>query len=95
VGGRLRANWNVSLVAPDASTTEAVDKSGAPTIENGITVIGRADGEQDIWITNNLPYALAVEYGHSAVQAPAGMVRVSIADFQDFLDKAAAEVSRA
>lgn len=93
VGGRLRANWNVSLVTPDTSTTDAIDKSGQAAIARGASVAGEADGIKDIFIMNSLPYALPIEYGHSGVQAPAGMVRVSVAEFQAFVDKAAASLA--
>jgi hypothetical protein len=93
VGGRLRANWNVSLVTPDTTTTDAIDKSGAGTIERGASVASTADGVKDIFIMNSQPYAIPIEYGHSAVQAPAGMVRVSVAEFQVFVDKAAASLA--
>lgn len=93
VGGRLRANWNVSLVTPDTSTTDAIDKSGAQTIARGSANAGAADGVKDIFIMNSLPYAIPIEYGHSEVQAPAGMVRVSVAEFQAFVDKAAASLT--
>lgn len=93
VGGRLRANWNVSLVTPDTGTTDAIDKSGAQTIDRGSVTIGEADGVKDIWMMNSLPYAIPIEYGHSGVQAPAGMVRVSVAEFQAFVDKAAASLA--
>lgn len=43
VGGRLRANWIVSLNAPNPATTAAIDKSGAPTIEKGIAVVSRRE----------------------------------------------------
>ncbi|WP_256203847.1 MULTISPECIES: hypothetical protein [unclassified Pseudomonas] len=36
---------------------------------------------------NNLPYAIPLEYGHST-QAPAGMVRVTLANFQHIVDEA-------
>ena len=93
VGGRLRANWNVSLVTPDTSTTDAIDKDGGATIDRGRVAIGEADGVKDIFIMNSLPYAIPIEYGHSGVQAPAGMVRVSVAEFQAFVDQAAASVT--
>lgn len=34
----------------------------------------------EIWISNNLPYIVELEKGHSKQQAPAGMVAVSIAE---------------
>jgi hypothetical protein len=91
VGGRFRANWNVSLVSPDTGTTEGVDANGAATVDRGVSVLAHADGTQDIYITNNLPYAVSLEYGHSGVQAPQGMVRVSLAEFSQYIDKAIAE----
>jgi len=93
VGGRLRANWNVSLVAPDTSTTDAIDKDGSATVNRGSAEIGQADGVKDIFIMNSQPYALPIEYGHSGVRAPAGMVRVSVAEFQTFVDQAAASLA--
>lgn len=42
----------------------------------------------DIWVRNQLPYAERIEYGYSR-QAPAGMVRISIKQYQHFLNKAA------
>lgn len=93
VGGRLRANWNVSLVAPDTTTTDAIDKDGGATVNRGSAEIGQADGIKDIWMMNSLPYAIPIEYGHSGVQAPAGMVRVSVAEFQAFVDQAAASLA--
>lgn len=93
VGGRLRANWNVSLVTPDESTTDATDKTGSGAIARGNEAIGQADGIKDIWMVNALPYAIPVEYGHSDQQAPAGMVRVSVAEFQQYANAAAASVA--
>jgi hypothetical protein len=94
VGGRLRANWTVSIGVPDTTTTDAIDQSGEGTINAGRAVIDTADTTQAIYMTNSLPYAVSIEYGHSGVQAPAGMVRVSVADFQAFVDKAAAELPK-
>lgn len=85
VGGRLRANWNVSLVAPDTTTTQGIDKGGQSTIAKGAAAINVREGEQDIWIVNSLPYAIPIEYGHSGVQAPQGMVRISVAEAQQFV----------
>lgn len=88
VGGRLRANWAVSFGAPSFRTTVETDESGQATIMRGTSTIQRAYGELDIYITNSLPYAIPVEYGHSQRQAPAGMVRITVAEFQTFVDNA-------
>lgn len=85
--GRLRANW--AMVEGSNSVPE--------NVEEGQRTIGQADNEAKgrvqvavtgggkpfdfIVITNNLPYAEPIEFGHSQ-QAPAGMIRVSIAEVQ-------------
>lgn len=92
VGGRLRANWNVSLLAPDESTTDTIDKAGGATITRGSARIdGYAGG--DIYITDSLPYAQSIEYGHSS-RAPFGMVRVTVAEFDIFVNKAVASLPK-
>jgi len=88
VGGRLRANWQTTFGAPSFATTAERDASGTATIMRGARTIQRAYGEMDIYITNSLPYAIPVEYGHSQRQAPGGMVRITVTEFQTFVDSA-------
>lgn len=85
--GRARSNWLVSLgtgradtVAPYAPTSkagisESTNAQGA--ISQGSGEIARAVPEQDIYITNNLPYIIPLNQGHSA-QAPAMFVEQAI-----------------
>jgi len=93
VGGRLRANWNVSLGAIDTSTADTIDQDGGATIDRGSLAMEKADGTQDLFIANSLPYAIPIEYGHSGVQAPQGMVRVTVAEFQEYIARAAQQVT--
>lgn len=87
VGGRLRANWNPSLVAPDFSTSSAVDASGARTDARITSTLTAWDG-QVIYLMNSLPYARPVEYGHSQAQAPQGMVRINVTAWQKHINDA-------
>lgn len=88
VGGRLRANWNVSVGAPDVSVSFRRDKAGQVTIARGTNAITASDGERSIYIVNSLPYVREIEYeGHSR-QAPAGMVRITVTELQTFVDNA-------
>jgi len=89
--GRFRANWNTSIGGMDASTASPPDKSGQAAIARGTAHLATADGLQDIFITNSLPYAIPLEYGHSK-QAPAGMVRITVTQRQAFISKAVAEL---
>ena len=94
VGGRFRANWNVAFGRVDTLTTPSTDKSGAKTRERiRIQLNGWTPG-QEIYLTNSLPYAIPLEYGHSKTQAPNGMVRITVTEFQTFVSQAAAEVAK-
>lgn len=89
--GRFRNNWNIANATPDLSTTEAV----APNISQSRSAASvfsiKANG-QTVFITNALPYAFRIEYeGWSKVKAPAGVVRVTIAEMASILQGAAFE----
>jgi hypothetical protein len=76
--GRFRANWNVTLGAPDYATSDNTASSRGVT--EATKVLGwRAGGVY--WMANGLPYAQRLEYGWSG-QAPNGMVRVSVVEFE-------------
>jgi hypothetical protein len=87
--GRFRANWNVALGSPDYGTSEAADKSGGGAIARGVAGLSGFSAGGVAYITNNLPYAQRLENGWSD-QAPAGMVRITIAQFSDFIRDALA-----
>lgn len=93
VGGRLRGNWNVSIGAADFTTTVVRDQTGGATIARGNNILhGWKDG--DIYLMNSLPYVRPIEYlGHSK-QAPAGMVRLTVTEFQTFIAQAVNEVDK-
>lgn len=88
--GRLRANWVVSVgdVPKKAVNESKMDPSGVTPDGSGSSatkseVLGEL-GKQKlagtvVWLTNSLPYAYPIEYGHSR-QAPQGMVRLSVAE---------------
>ncbi|MWN91268.1 hypothetical protein GQ597_11210 [Gilliamella sp. Pra-s65] len=75
VGGRFRGNWQVTFNAPASVELDRIDPSGMDTLKDGIEQIGRYTyGVQSIYFTNNLPYSVRLEFGHSK-QAPNGIVR--------------------
>lgn len=76
--GRLRANWQFGRVLP-GGVVDGVDTSGAATIARMAGQVTNLKAGGECWIVNNMPYAGAIEYGHSSVKAPAGMVRVTLA----------------
>ena len=71
--GLFRANWQATLDQPYTGAVKTANRQGS--IDHVIPFAKAANGHV-FYLTNKLPYAQALEYGHSA-QAPDGMVRVS------------------
>lgn len=90
VGGRFRANWQYGFNVPVSGVVDTIDQNGSTTI-NGISERAAVSGSNGIhFIVNNLPYATALEYGHSS-QAPNGMVGITVTEFEEYVKKAVAE----
>lgn len=93
--GRLRGNWHTTQNAPARGERELNDDaspvrqdgegSSAAKTEMILEVLG-ADRPTQFYLTNTLPYAGVVEYG-SSKQAPQGMVRISVAEYQDIVSQ--------
>ena len=86
VGGRSRANWQISVgtVGSDASKEPEAGVSTQQPISStqlsaGLSAMATAKFGQTIWIYNNVRYITELENGHSK-QAPIGMVAVSLAE---------------
>ncbi|GAA0907690.1 hypothetical protein GCM10009552_15960 [Rothia nasimurium] len=77
VGGRFRGNWQTSIAAPATGTIDRVDPSGSSTISEVLRNMGGAGTVT--FLVNNLPYSQVLEYESHSSQAPAGMVRISMA----------------
>jgi len=96
--GRARANWNISTGSLDASITGSTRKSPKP-----ISSMPKAEGDESIFISNNLPYIETLEYGGYpknpkggngktingySKQAPEGMVGVTLANNENIFNAA-------
>lgn len=91
--GRFRANWNVAFGKIDPLITPSTDKTGnVATNRIRIQLNGWNVESGDIFLTNSLPYAIPLEYGHSQAQAPRGMVRITVAEWNGYVAQAANEV---
>lgn len=87
IGGRFRGNWMFSIGAPDSTTTEEVDPSGAKSTARIVAGAIEFKAGDTCYITNSLGYAIPLEFGHST-QAPGGMVRITVARFQQIVQEA-------
>ena len=89
--GRFKGNWQYANGGMDASTGAAPDPSGAASIGRIVQGVASWKPGETMWITNSLPYAQRLETGWSK-QAPAGMVRVTMANFEAHFAQALGEV---
>ncbi|CAH0649172.1 HK97 gp10 family phage protein [Pseudomonas sp. Nvir] len=74
--GRFRGNNIVSVGAPVYTSSANVDPIGSETIQQGVRVMTGLEPYTQVFIQNNLIYAVPLEDGHSQ-QAPAGIYAVS------------------
>ena len=85
VGGRFKNNWQVAIGGPADGTIPDADPSGSRALAEGEGVLSMLTAKDHVWVVNNLPYAVRLEFGWST-QAPAGMVRITLEEFGDVVD---------
>lgn len=90
--GAFRGSWTFTADTPSNEIPTTLDKSGHETIARIVAGVQHLTFGQTAYLVSNLPYAVALEYGHSQ-QAPAGMVRITKEGFQQIVDQAIREVS--
>lgn len=87
--GRFRANWQYGVGQANATVTAQTDQSGTATIARIATAAASARLGDVIYLSNSLPYALRLEAGYSK-QAPAGVVGLTVAEFQAAVNRSVA-----
>ena len=91
--GSAKRNWHVDLNNQKKYARSDFDKKGDATIADAMAEINKVDIGDSVYITNNLPYIEALEDGHSA-QAPVGMVKVAVAEFERTVKAAAKAIAK-
>ena len=93
VGGRFKNNWYVGLDSQPTQSNDTPDASGQGSNSRGMAVLEvfRVGQVSSIYFTNNMPYAVALENGHSG-QAPGGMVGITALDAAQLFREAMSEV---
>ncbi|QMA46952.1 hypothetical protein HV030_10235 [Citrobacter freundii] len=93
VGGRFKNNWYVGLDSQPTQSNDTPDASGQGSNSRGMAVLEvfRVGQVNSIYFTNNMPYAVALESGHSG-QAPGGMVGITALDAAQLFREAMSEV---
>ena len=90
--GRFRGNWQLAIGSVPEGTLELDDKTGTATIAKGAATVMGINAGDTIYFANNLPYARRLEEGYSQ-QAPAGMVALTIQEFQSVVSRIGIELS--
>lgn len=85
--GRFKGNWLFTVGAPSNQSIDTFDKAGHETIAALVAEVSKLEAGQVAYIVNNLVYGVPLEYGHSD-QAPAGMVQITLARFQQIVEEA-------
>lgn len=85
--GRFKGNWQFTVGAPSNQSIDTFDKAGHETIATLVSEVSKLEAGQVAYIVNNLVYGIPLEYGHSD-QAPAGMVQITLARFQQIVEEA-------
>ncbi|MDM3178666.1 hypothetical protein OGV46_09120 [Citrobacter sp. Cf108] len=93
VGGRFKNNWYVGFDSKPSESNDTPDASGLGSNSRGMAVLEvfRVGQVSSIYFTNNLPYAAALENGHSG-QAPGGMVGITALEAAQLFREAMSEV---
>lgn len=87
--GSLRASWTPNINTPHAVNININDDAPMPDRHNHSAVINHMQQGDEYYLCNGQPYARRIEYeGHSG-QAPSGMLRVSCAEWQQIVNRAA------
>ena len=92
--GRARANTSISIGDNPGTSTTDTDKHGGPTIAKNKPVAEQFKLGDSIVIYNNVEYIVPLEYGHSKLQAPQGMFRITFNEIASQVGAYAAEVNR-
>lgn len=106
--GRFRGNWFVQeAISPVVSLNE--DKRGSGVISAGQMELARFKVGDKLYILNHLPYSIVLENGEYgtgpyatnkttrdgySVQAPHGMVKITVREFEQYVRAAAAKVKK-
>ena len=102
--GRARGNWNITVGHDDTTASERT----RPQFKS-VADVPKVEGDETIYISNNLPYITKLEYGGYpknpkggsgktvngySKQAPNGMVGVTLANNENIFNSAVRSVQK-
>lgn len=87
VGGHFRANWQYSFSSPMSGEVDSVSKQ---TSLDSIKKVKTSQAFGVHYVVNNTPYSIKIENGW-ARQAPNGVLKLTVMNFNNFLRESANE----
>ena len=94
--GRARGGWAIGVnerrLAPEGRCVEPGTKANTSTesmFGEAKSILAKVKGDCVVYMVNNVEYIVPLEEGHSK-QQPAGFVRITLMEFQEYLKKHAA-----
>lgn len=91
VGGHFRGNWQLGVDMRPTGEIAGADPSGAATQGRIVAAIPEKAAGPVYYLQNNAPYARRLEEGWSR-QAPAGMVGLTVVEFEQIVREAVESV---
>lgn len=90
--GRLRGNFQPDINSIQNDVLEIDDKSGSATVAKVSATINKLQLGQYFTLTNNLDYAIHLEFGTAkfgfSPKAPKGFIGINVMRFQNFVNQA-------
>lgn len=87
VGGHFRANWQYSFGSPMSGEVDSVSKQASL---DSIKKVKSSPAFGVHYVVNNTPYSIRIENGW-ARQAPNGVLKLTVMNFNNFLRESASE----
>lgn len=92
-GGQFRGNWQLGVnAAPVGALFGKIDPEGTQTVGENIGKIPMAASRYKYYLVNNLPYAMALEQGHSTQAPPRAMMYRVKREFNGIVRKVVADI---
>jgi hypothetical protein len=88
--GRFKSAWVVGINSIPSDLPEGTDTNASQArVDAAIPLVKAGDV---VTLINHIPYAVALEFGHSK-QAANGMIRTTLAEFESVVQSAVSEVN--
>lgn len=92
--GRARGSWGLGVNTLEPGPHERFDPEGAAAIGEALAKLQGVKAGGVIFVASNLSYINELEFNHHSKQAPNGMVRITVMEYQTFINKAVQELDR-